>query len=62
MSKRRGLGQFADVRGGLARKRASVLGFFFFFLGGGVIIQNTPNVKRGMGDFKNWRDNFEMGG
>ena len=61
MSKRRGLGQFADVRGGLARKRASVLGFFFF-LGGGGILQYTPEVKRGMGDFKNWRDNLEMGG
>ena len=30
-----GLGQFADLKGDLAKKRGMVLFFFFFFFGGG---------------------------
>ena len=51
MSKRRGLGQFADVRGGLAKKRASVLFCFcFFFFGGGDTPIHTIS-KKGDGGF-----------
>ena len=51
MSKRRGLEQFADVRGGLAKKRASVLFFlFFFFWGGGDTPIHTIS-KKGEGGF-----------
>ena len=51
MSKRRGLGQFADVRGGLARKRASVLGFFFLGGGGGGDTPIHTIGKKGDGGF-----------